>query len=62
MILRVVLVILAEVWLSSKLEHLWFAFNLTASFEGDDKLSALADSAFNSNRACHLLNQTFANA
>jgi len=35
---------------------------LAASFKGNNKLGALAYSAFNSDRTCHLLNQTLANA
>ena len=62
MILRAELEIWAEVWLSFELEHLRFALNLAASFKGDNKFSSLANSAFNSDRTCHLLNQTLANA
>jgi hypothetical protein len=52
----------AEDWFSFELEHLRFAFNLTASFESYNKLGALAYSTLNSDRAGHLLNQTLAYA
>jgi hypothetical protein len=42
--------------------HLRFVLDLASSFEIYDELSAMAHCAFNSNTACHLLNQTLANA